>query len=90
MKEKGQGAAVGVLTLFALLFAFVLIYTTFSAPVTTVVSSMDNVDADDTVPDGIFSNLNLGWEIWPIILTILSVLIIVAYAFRRESESAYY
>jgi hypothetical protein len=90
MDQRGQGAAVGVLVLFAILFGIYLIYSTFHVPVTTIVSAMDNVDDDNTVPDGITTNLNLGWEIWPIILIILTVLIVVAYAFRRESEHAYY
>ena len=89
MKERGTSAAVGVIVLFSIVFACYMAYSIFNTPVTTIITTMENVDVDDTVPDSIWNNLATMWQVWVIVLVILTFLIVIAYAHRGDYTHGY-
>lgn len=80
----------GIIVLFAIVFACYMAYSIFNAPVTTVIETMEEVDEDATVPGSIWDNLATTWQVWAIVLVILTVLIVVAYSHRGDHTHGYY
>lgn len=88
MRERGS-AAVAVIFFLVVIFVVYFAYSIFSEPVTHTISAIENADVENTVPGGIFDNLQTAWELWAIIMIVLSFLAALAFVYRHEHEHSY-